>query len=68
MTVTVYFPAVVGAVVSHEATPEASVTTLWVIPLSVMATVCPAITVPDAVLSVAERVIDAPRAALVGPV
>ena len=63
-----YEPAVAGAVVTTEATPELFVVAVRVAPLSVKVTVFPEIAVPDPVLSFALRVIVAPGAAVVGPV
>ncbi len=62
-----YFPAA-GAVVTTDATPNASVTAGTDTPLKVNVTVIPGIAALAAVFSVAERVIVAPDATLVGPV
>ena len=61
-------PVVVGAVRVTLATPEVFVVAEETVPLSVNDTVRPEIAVPDVVVSVAESAIDAPGAALVGPV
>jgi hypothetical protein len=66
--VTAYVPAVVGAVTFALATPEAFVVALVFRPLKVNLTVLPATGVPPAVVSEAESVTVAPRAADVGPV
>jgi hypothetical protein len=67
-TLMVYFPAFAGAVVFTEATPKLFVVAVKVAPLSVKVIVRLEIAAPADVLSVAERVIEAPWAALVGPV
>ena len=66
-TLIVYFPPFTGAVVFTEATPELFVVAVKVAPLSVKVIVRLAIAAPADVLSVAERVIEAPWVALVGP-
>ena len=67
-TVTVYVPVVAGAVVLTKAMPRPLVTALRVAPLREKVTVFPAMGVKPPVWSHAERVIEAPGAAFVGPV
>jgi hypothetical protein len=62
-----YFPAA-GAVVTTDATPEASVSAVPVTPLRVNVTDIPEMGALAVSFSVAERVIAAPATALVGPV
>lgn len=66
-TPTRYEPVAAGAFVLTEATPELFVVALKVPPFSVNVTVLPAIATAPDVMSVPERVIEAPGAAVVGP-
>jgi uncharacterized protein (UPF0254 family) len=66
-TSTGYEPAFAGAIIFTEAAPKLSVVAFRMIPLSVNERVLPAMAAPDPVLSVAERGIKAPGAAVVGP-
>jgi len=67
-TLIVYVPAFAGAVDLTEATPELFVVAVRVAPLRVKEIGRLEIAAPADVLSVAERVIEAPWAALVEPV